>query len=142
VGTAKEDLTALLYESLFRTRKNFGMFGQIQISIRDATPRSLSVGVSTHHPLQGAAVAVNVRNAVLNWLQDLLPVERFIVVYENPTLGITDEVHDLAYAQDLAQAGHLSSSEILIGQHADPEREALRPRFREAWERFIEEGEA
>ena len=139
MGTAKEDLIALLYESLYRTRKNFGMFGQIQISIRDVTPRSLSIGVSTHNPLEGTALAANVRNAVLNWLQDLLPIERFIVVYENPTLGIAGEVHYLPYAQDLAQAGHLSSSEILIGENADPEREALRPRFRAAWERFAEQ---
>jgi hypothetical protein len=45
VGTAREELTDLIGESLLGTRKNFGMFGQIQISMRDVTPQWLSVGI-------------------------------------------------------------------------------------------------
>ncbi len=139
MGTARDELTALLGESLFRTRKNFGMFGQIHISIRDVTPQWLSVGISTSHSLEGASVALSVRNAVLNWLQDLLPVERFIVEYRNPTLGITGEVHDMPYADELPKAGQLRSAEILVEEIAGPAREELRPRFRVAWQRFVEE---
>ena len=139
MGTAREELMALLEESLFRTRKNFGMFGQIHISLKDVTTRWLTVGISTRHPFGGAAVATNVRNAVLNWLQDLLPVERFIAVYENPTLGISGEVYDLPYAEQLRAAGHLRSAEVLVEEIAGPAREELRERFRTAWQRFVKE---
>lgn len=139
MGTAREQLMALLEEALFFTRKSFGMFGQIQITIHGLTPERLEVRIWTRHELDGASVALNVRNAVLNFLQDLLPVQRFVATYENPTLGISGEVHDLPYAEDLPQAGELPSSVILIPQNADPAREALRPRFREAWDRFIAE---
>lgn len=139
MGTARDQLMALLQEALFFTRKSFGMFGQIQVTIRDCTPERLEVGIRTRHELQGASVALNVRNAVLNFLQDLLPVQRFVVTYENPTLGISGEMHDLPYADALPQAGELPSSVILVPQNADPAREELRPRFREAWEGFIAE---
>jgi hypothetical protein len=140
VGGAREDLLALLQEATLRIRKNFGMYGQIRMEIRDITPEWLTVGISTRKPLEGAGLAENVRNAVLNWLQDLLPVKRFVAVYENPGRGISGEIHELAYASELPKAGGLRSSEILIEQHAGPAREELRPRFREAWGRLLEEG--
>lgn len=139
MGTARHELMALLEEALFNTRKSYGMFGQIQITIRGCTPERLEVEIWTRHELDGSSVALNVRNAVLNFLQDLLPVRRFVATYENPTLGISSEVHDLPYASDLPQAGELPSSMILVPEVADPAREKLRPRFREAWERFLAE---
>jgi hypothetical protein len=139
VGTARDELLALLWEATFGTRKNFGMYGQIQIQIRDVTPERLTVTISTRNALEGTWLAENVRNAVLNWLQDLLPVERFVAVYDNQERGISGEVYDLPYAQELPNAGALGSSQILIEQNAGPAREELRPRFREAWRRYLEE---
>jgi hypothetical protein len=137
VGTVPEELLALLEEATLRIRKNFGMYGQIRIEIRDITPERLTVGIVTLKPLDGAWLAENVRNAVLNWLQDLLPVERFTAVYDNADQRITGEVHDLPYASERPKAGRLKSSEILIEQHAGPAREELRPRFRDAWRRYL-----
>ena len=139
VGTAREALLALLQDATLRIRKNFGMYGQIRIQIRDVTPERLTVTISTRNALEGAWLAENVRNAVLNWLQDLLPVERFVAIYDNQERGISGEVYDLPYAQELPNAGALRSSEILIEQHAGPAREELRPRFRKAWHRYLEE---
>jgi hypothetical protein len=76
---------------------------------------------------------------LLNWLQDLLPVERFVAVYDNPNNRIAGEVHDLPYATEPPNAGTLKSSEILINEHADPAREELRPRFAAAWKLYLEE---
>lgn len=76
---------------------------------------------------------------MLNWLQDLLPADRFIAVYNNRTLGITGEVHDLPFAEELVNAGSLRSSEILVEEIAGPARDELRTRFRVAWLRFLEE---
>ena len=137
--TAREALLVLLRDATFRIRKNFGMYGQIRIKIQDVTPERLTVRISTRSALEGAWLAENVRNAVLNWLQDLLPVERFVAVYDNHERGISGEVYDLPYAQELPNAGALGSSEILIEQHAGPAREELRPRLREAWRRYLEE---
>jgi hypothetical protein len=102
------------------------------------TTEWLTVRISTRHPLEGAAVAMNVRNAVLNWLQELLPVARFIAVYDNPAVGVAGEVHDLPFAGALSEAGRLRSAEILVEEIAVPAREELRPRFRVAWQRFLE----
>jgi hypothetical protein len=60
-------------------------------------------------------------------------------VYDNQDRGIAGEVYDLPYAQELPNAGALGSSQILIEQNAGPAREELRPRFREAWRRYLEE---
>jgi hypothetical protein len=141
VGTAREALLALLQDATHGTRKNFGMYGQIQIRIRDVTPERLTVTISTRNALEGAWLAENARNAVLNWLQDLLPVERFVAIYDNQERGISGEVYDLPYSQELPNAGALWSSQILIEQNAGPAREELRPRFREAWRRYLEEEE-
>lgn len=65
---------------VFRIKRNFGMYRQIRIEIRDVTPERLIVGISTRKPLEGDQLAEIVRNAVLNWLQDLLPVEWFDLV--------------------------------------------------------------
>lgn len=137
VGTARDDLLALLQEATFRIRKNFGMFSQIQLCIEDITPERLTVSIWTERPLDGAGVAANVRNAVLNWLQDMIPVERFVAVYDNPALGISGEIHDLPYARELPRAGTLESSELLIEENAGPAREELRPRLRQAWTRLL-----
>lgn len=137
MGTERDDLLELLREATFRTSKNFGMFSQIQIGIEDVTPERLTVSIWTERPLDGAQVAANVRNAVLNWLRDMIPVERFVAVYDNPALGISGEIHDLPYAAKLPRAGTLKSSELLIEEHAGPAREELRPRFREAWARLL-----
>jgi len=139
VETAREALLALLQDATYRIRKNFGMYGQIRIQIRDVTPERLTVTISTRTALAGAWLAENVRNALLNWLQDLLPVERFVAIYDNQERGISGEVYDLPFAQELPNAGALESSEILIEQHAGPAREELRPRLREAWRRYLEE---
>jgi hypothetical protein len=139
LGRAHERLLALLQEATLRIRRNFGMFGQIHIDIRDVTPELIVVGISTRKPLDGAWLAQEARNAVLNWLQNLLPIERFVAVYENPEHGITGEVHDLPYASEVPEVGVLGSAEILIEQLAGPAREELRPRFRQAWQRYLEE---
>jgi hypothetical protein len=115
------------------------MYGQIRIEIRDVTPERLTSRITTRKPVEGYRLAENVRNAVLNWLQDMLPVERFVAVYDNPDQGISSEVHDLPYASELPAGGTLESSEILIEQHAGPAREKLRRRFRKAWRRFLKE---
>lgn len=62
VGTAREEVMALLEESLFRMRKGYGMFLQIHISIMDVTPERLTVGISMNHRFEGASVALNVRD--------------------------------------------------------------------------------
>jgi len=139
VGTARRELLDLLHEALYDMRRNFGMFGQIHISFEDVTPERLTVRIRTVHPLDGHALASNVRNAVLNRLQDLLPGERFVAVYDNPEQGVAGEPHELPFVVDTPTAGKLPSSEVLFEQNMGPAREALRPRFREAWRRLVEE---
>lgn len=141
MGTAREDLIEMLYEALYDVRKPFGMHGQIRISILDVTPLAITVGIGTNRRLEGAQVVHNVRNAVLGLLRDLLPVERFVAIYDNPTLGIEGEVYDLPYADALTHTGEQRSSVILIAENADPLRESLRPRFAAAWERLVDEAE-
>jgi hypothetical protein len=48
VGTAHAQLMALVQEALFDTRKSFGMFGQIHISIAGLTSEWLEV--EKHQP--------------------------------------------------------------------------------------------
>lgn len=139
MGTAREDLVALLYEALHNTRKSFGMYGQIGITIEDITLGHLTVRIRTSHEWEGTQISYNVRNAVLQWLREMLPVQRFVAIYDNPTLGIEGEVHDLPYGEALPAADQLGSSVVLVEQNADPAREELRPRFAAAWQRFAQE---
>ncbi len=139
MGEAHDELLELLHEATLRIRKSFGMYGQIGIEIQDVTPVRLTVAISTRKPLDGPGLVKSVRNAILNWLQDLLPVERFVAVYDNPERGVVREFHDLPYRSELAKGGSLPSSEILVEEHAGPAREELRPRFRAAWRRYLEE---
>lgn len=139
MGTAREELIELLnQEALFGMRKLFGMFGQIQVLVTDVTPERLTVSIWTRHELEGAPLARNVRNAVMSWLRDLVPVLEFRAVYDNPDLGIMGEVHDLPYGEALSSRG-LGSSAIANEQVVGPEREKLRKPFRKAWRRLSED---
>ena len=53
MNTAREALLALLQDATLRIRKNFGMYGQIRMQIRDVTPERLTVAISTRPSSRG-----------------------------------------------------------------------------------------
>ena len=139
MGTAREALLALLQDATIRIRKNFGMYGQIRIEIRDVTPKRLTVTISTRNALEGAWLAENVRNAVLNWLQDLLPSSGSLPSTTTQSAESQARSMTCRTLKSFPTPARSGALEILIEQHVGPAREELRPRFRKAWHRYLEQ---
>ena len=128
-----EELSDLLNKGvLFQTRKQFGMHGQVQFQVTDVTPQLITVSISTRKGLKGSALAMDVRNAMLNFLQDMLPCSRFRALYSNEALGVSDTEYELPFFEG-GETGVLESSQILIEENAGPARKAYRVRVEALW---------
>ena len=138
---ANEELCELLNsEVLFNSRKQFGMFGQVQFRVTDVTREMVSVSISTHRKLEGSVLAVNVRNTMLNFLRDMLPCPKYRALYSNEALGVSDVEYEHAFYTG-SRTGERESSEILIEKNAGPAREGYRARMAEVWNRLVAEQE-
>jgi hypothetical protein len=136
-GSAEEELLRLVHELTFETRKCFGMFCQIQTSAVGVSGEELTLTASTRHPREADELTLNVRNAFVNHLGGLLPVERIRVIYTNPTLGIegVERVFPMP-----GPGERLRSQVILVEPNAGPHRASFRKRFEKAWRRLQKDG--
>jgi hypothetical protein len=119
-------------------RKPFGMYGQIQIGVRNVTPDTLTVGITASKERDTPArIALNVRNAVLAVLRDMVPCPKFRAICSNERLGIADEEHVLDFYPLVQHAGTLESSVFLIEENAKPHRAKFRPPIAELWSQLV-----
>lgn len=109
------------------------MFGLIQIAVDDVTPRDLTVRAWTRRDVRPDDLARNVRNAVLNYLADCLPCERFRFLFLDPDRNVVRREYLLPYRRAARFAGMLPSSAIIIEENVAPHRREFGPRIREAW---------
>ena len=116
-----------LNHELIGIRKPFGMFGQINWSVESVRGETIQVSIWTPRPLDGLGVATNVRNALLNYLQDLLPLRRCRVLFERRLDGVREE-HLLDF--EYRPGEERKSAAILIEANVAPRRERLRPLLR------------
>jgi hypothetical protein len=137
-AAASEELATLLNEILFPIRKGFGMYLQIQIRVEDVTPRDLTVQAWTRKDIPPKELAHNVRNALLNYLRDCLPCERFRFLLLYPDRRTVRREYLLPFAKIARFAGMLRSQAVLIEQNVDPVRREFCPRIRAAWARLLE----
>ena len=138
---ARDSLIALLNQELVFARKPFGMYAQIQWRVAEVDRDTIVVAITTSREVRDPiGLATNVRNALVNILQDILPVRRFRAVYTNPTTGAKDLEIALPFPSSAVPRTPLPSSLILIEQHAGPYREHLRPRARAAWQAAFHRG--
>jgi hypothetical protein len=130
----------LVNDELFFARKSFGMFGQIGFVVVAVDRKSIWVRIGTRHDLRDEAVVMNIRNAMLNYLQDALPCRVFRATYSNPTGGVQDRQFVLHFAYPGPGSEPLPSA-LILTELADPRREAFReqtagvvyPEPREQW---------
>ncbi len=136
-AAASEALTRLLNETLLPIRKVYGMYGRIQIAVEDVTPRDLTVRARTKTDVRPDELARDVRNAVLNYLGDALPCERFRFLLYYPDRNVVRREYLLPYLASARFAGILPSRAILVEQHAAAARREFRPRIRAAWDELV-----
>jgi hypothetical protein len=115
----------LVNDELFFARKSFGMFGQIYFVVVAVDRESIWVRIGTSHDLRDEAVVTNIRNAILNYLQDILPCRLFRATYSNPTRGVKDREFVLSFDHPGPGSEPLASA-LILTELADPRREAFR----------------
>jgi hypothetical protein len=137
-GPGKE-LAKLLDEmSLHPIRKPYGMWGKIDVWFHDVTPDMLTVTVRTSKDdVDPARLALNVRNAVVSLLGDMVPCPKFRAVCSVSAQGIVDQEHVLDFFPAAQHRGETASQVILIEEHAEPHRAQYRPRVEALWNRIV-----
>jgi hypothetical protein len=139
VSPSGNKLAHLLDEFLFDTRKQFGMFGQINWSVTDVIPEEVTVAVF-HWPAQQAIekIAPKIRDAMLGMLADMVPCTRFRAVFARTGDGGPTEPRrevTLSFYPGSGGRGPL----IVIEENAEPYRRRWRPRLVQAWKAMVAE---
>jgi hypothetical protein len=137
-------LAHLLDKFLFDTRKQFGMFGQINWNVTDVTPEVVSVFVGSWPRQQSLEnVAPKIRDAMLGMLADMVPCPRFRAVFARAgDGGPTAPRSEVALGFYTGSGGQGVSPLILIEENAEAYRRQWRPRLRQAWEAMVAEAQA
>ena len=132
-------LTDLLNDMLREpVRKPFGTYGQMQVTVREVTPDTLTMAVEAHRAKdRPMGAATNVRNAVLALLQDMVPCPKFRAICSNAPLSIAYEEHVLDFCPLAQHAGPLKSSVALHEENVGPYREGFRPRIEALWAELV-----
>jgi hypothetical protein len=147
VDGIKEDFIKFLNrEFLYSFRKSFGMFGQIQWWVTDVDTETLKVHIELgwrpeERSRSVESISLNVRNALLNVFQDLLPCPKIKINFRVCPQGLNhpeiEEKRELLmdfYSKDRKLP--MPSSLVVIEPVFGEERVRERKRFEEIWELF------
>jgi hypothetical protein len=135
---AEAALVRLLNDELRFARKSFGMHSQSAWDIRAVDTRAITVAIRTSRLAPAGNhrwLVHNVRNAILNFLRDLLPVPELVAVHTDPAHGV-HEVSRVPFATPELTRGGLPSALVIIEEVADRRRQEIRPAVTAAWARL------
>jgi hypothetical protein len=135
---AEAALVRLLNDELRFARKSFGMSSAIAWEIRAIDPEAITVGIRSGRLGPAARhrwLVHNVRNAILNFLRDLVPVPELVAVHTDPAHGV-HQVTRVPFATPELTRGGLPSALVIIEEVASRRRREIRPAVTAAWERL------
>ncbi|MEX0755943.1 MAG: hypothetical protein WD206_09845 [Actinomycetota bacterium] len=134
----RQRLVALANEFCFETRKLFGMWGKVDVTVVGVSLDALAATVRTRRRDDPAPLVENVRNGLANHLEDLIPCPRAHLYYSNPDLGIELREFDLPFF-DPRRSEPLPSSVMLFEDLVAAERDGYRGAARRAWTALLAE---
>jgi hypothetical protein len=130
-----DELVALANDACYGLRKSWGMHGQISVGFLsiDADAVTLKVSTSSARWL-GFDLPETVRNTLVRFFRDLLPVPIARIIYTNQVDGVEEGVRFLPfYSEALAASEPPTAPLILIEGVCEQSREENRGAFEAAW---------
>ena len=132
-----DELVALANDACFGLRKSWGMNGQISVGFLSIDADAVTLTVSTSAPRwRGFDLPETVRNTLVRFFRDLLPVPVARIIYSNEVDGVQEDVRFLPfYAEALLVGDATTAPLILIEEVCEQSREVCRGAFEAAWAR-------
>ena len=130
-----DELVALANEACYSLRKQWGMHGQISVGFLAIGVDELTLEVSTSEPRwREFDLPETVRNTLVRFFRDLLPVPIARIIYSNEVDGVQEDVRFLPfYAEALLVGDAPTAPLILIEEVRARSREERRGAFEAAW---------
>ncbi len=132
-----DELVALANEACFGLRKSWGMNGQISVGFLEVGADVVTLEVRTSAPRwRGFDLPETVRNTLVGFFRDLLPVPVARVIYTNAADGVEEDVRFLPfYSEALLASDAPTGPMTLIEPVCEQHREENRPAFEAAWKK-------
>ena len=132
-----DELVALANQACFGLRKSWGMHGQISVGFVSIDADEVTLKVSTSAPRwRGFDLPETVRNTLVRFFRDLLPVPIARIVYSNAADGVEEDVRFLPFYSEALLAGDAPTAPLmLIEEVCEQSREENRGAFETAWAR-------
>ena len=130
-----DELVALANDACFGLRKSWGMHGQISVGFVSIDADEVTLKVSTSAPRwRGFDLPETVRNTLVRFFRDLLPVPVARVIYTNEVDGIEGDVRFLPfYSEALVASEPPTAPLVLIEEVCEQSRVKYREAFGTVW---------
>lgn len=130
-----DELVALANDACHTLRKQWGMHGQIGVGFLAINHDEVTLKVSTSEPRwRGFDLPETVRNTLVRFFRDLLPMPIARVIYTNLADGVEEDVRFLPFYSEALLASDLSTAPlVLIEEVCEQSREENREAFEAAW---------
>lgn len=134
-----DELVALANDACFGLRKSWGMHGQISVGFLSIDADAVTLKVSTSAPRwRGFDLPETVRNTLVRFFRDLLPVPIARIIYTSGADGVEEDVRFLPfYAEALLASDAPTAPLTLIEEVCEQRREERRGAFESAWKKLL-----
>ena len=134
-----DELVALANQACFGLRKSWGMHGQIDVGFLSIDVDSVTLKVSTSAPRwRGFDLPETVRNTLVRFFRDLLPVPIARIIYSNAADGVEEDVRFLPFYSEALLASDAKTAPVtLIEEVCEQRREEYGAAFEAAWKKLL-----
>lgn len=130
-----DELVAVANDASYGVRKAWGMLAQIGVRVVEVGADVVTVEVKTSAPCwRGFDLPESVRNTLVRFFRDLLPVPIARIIYTNDAEGVVEDVRFLPfYSEALVASDPPTEPLLLIEGVCERRREDNRGAFEAAW---------